>query len=79
MKKILNVFALIDDNYLEVNKERKRMISIKFIIVKLLDILGVYHNNIKLAKSNKKLMEYEKYWEKVQSLIGDKIQSIIDV
>ena len=31
-----------------------------------------------MSKSIETLTQYKKYWDKIQSLIGDKIQSIIN-
>ena len=76
---IHKVFIEIDSVFHEVNDERKRMISIKFIIMQLFKMLRLPYKDIKVTKSKSTLKYYKKYWEKVQSLIGDRIQSIINV
>ena len=57
----------------------KRMISVKFIMKQLFKMLGLPYNDINVTKSKKTLKYYKQYWEKVQSLVGDKIQSIINM
>ena len=55
------------------------MISVKFIMKQLFKMLGLPYNDINVTKSKKTLKYYKQYWEKVQSLVGDKIQSIINM
>ena len=76
--KIYEVFIEINSILQKVNDGRKRMISIKFILKQLFPMLGLPYKDIQVTKNIKKLKDYEKYWEKVQSLIGDRIQSIIN-
>ena len=78
-KQIHKVFVEIDCILHEVNDGRKRMISIKFIIMQLFKMLGIPYKDIQVTKSKRKLKDYEKYWEKVESSIGDRIQSIINM
>ena len=79
INQIHKVFVEIDSVLHEVNNGRKRMISVKFIMKQLFKMLGLPYNDINVTKSKKTLKYYKKYWEKVQSLIGDRIQSIIIV
>ena len=79
INQIHKVFIEIDSVLYKVNDERKRIISIKFIIMQLFKMLGLPYKDIQVTKSKRKLKDYEQYWEKVQSLIGDRIQSIINV
>ena len=76
---IYKVFVEIDSVQHEVNDGRKRMISVKFIMKQLFKMLGLPYNDINVTKSKKTLKYYKQYWEKVQSLVGDKIQSIINM
>ena len=62
-----------------IHDDRKRMISIKYIIKQLFKMLGLPYKDIFVTKSKKTLRYYKQYWEKVQLLIGDRIQSIINV
>ena len=68
-KQIHKVFIEIDDILHEVNDGHKRMISIKFIIMRLFKMLELPYKDIPVTKSKSKLKDYEQYWEKVQSLI----------
>ena len=79
MDKIYKVFVEIDSVINEVNNGRKRMISIKYIIKQLLEILRLPYKDINVTKSKRTLTYYKQYWEKVQSLIGDRIKLIINV
>ena len=77
--RIYKVFVEIDGVLQDVNNGRKRMISVKFIMKQLFKMLGLPYKDINVTKSNRTLKYYKQYWEKVQSLIGDRIQSIINV
>ena len=76
-EQIHKVFVEIDSVLNEVNDGRKRMISIKYVIKQLFKMLGLRYKDINVTKSKMTLTCYKQYWEKVQSLIGDRIQSII--
>ena len=78
-EQIHKVFIEIDGVLHEVNDGRKRMISIKFIIIQLFRMLGLPYKDIQVMKSKRTLKYYKKYWEKIQSLKGDGIQSIINL
>ena len=78
IEQIHKLFVEIDGVLHEVNDGRKRMISIKYIIKQLFKMLELPYKDISVAKSKRTLKSYEQCWEKVQSLIGDKIQSIIN-
>ena len=79
INQIHKVFVQIDSVLHEVNNSRKRMISVKFIMKQLFKMLGLPYKDINVTKSKKTLKYYKQYWEKVQSLVGDKIQSIINM
>ena len=55
------------------------MISVKFIMKQLFKMLGLPYKDINVTKLKKTLKYYKQYWEKVQSLIGNRIQSIISL
>jgi len=76
---IHEVFIAIDSILHEVNHDRKRVISIKFILKQLFKMLGLPFKCINVTKSKRTLTYYKQYWEKVQSLIGNEIQSMINV
>ena len=77
--KIYKVFNEINSIIHEVNDGRKRMICIKFIMKQLFRMLGIPHEDIHETKSKKTLRYYKRYWKNVQLLIGDKVQSIINM
>ena len=76
--KIYKVFIEINSILHKLNDDRKRMISIKFIIKQLFKMLGIPYKDIQETKSKRTLTYYKQYWKKVQLLIGDRIQSIIN-
>ena len=41
-------------------------------------MMGLPYDKIPISKSRKTLTFYSRYWASIMSLIGDKIQSIID-
>ena len=75
--KIDRVFREIGKIINEVNGNRKRMISINFILRKLLMIMNLPFDNIPISKSKKTLVFYNQYLSCVMSLIGEKINNII--
>ena len=79
-EQIYKVFVEIDSVLNEVNDGRKRMISIKYVIKQLFKMLGLPYKDIDINVTNSKrtLTYYKQYWKKVQSLIGDRIQLIIN-
>ena len=79
INQIHKVFVEIDSVLHDVNNNRKRMISVKFIMKQLFKVLGLPYKDINVTKSKKTLKYYKQYWEKVESLVGDKIQSIINM
>ena len=76
---IYKVFVEIDSVLNEVNDERKRMISIKYVIKQLFKMLELPYKDINVTKSKRTLTYYKQYWKKVQLLIGNRIQSIINM
>ena len=75
---IYKVFVEIDSVLSEVNGERKRMISIKYVIKQLFEMLRLPYKDINVTKSKRTLTYYKQYWKTVQSLIGDRIQLMIN-
>ena len=78
-EKIYKIFDKIDSVLHEINYGRKRIISIKFILKQLFKMLGLPYKFINVTKLKRTLTYYEQYWEKVQSLVGNEIQSMINV
>ena len=76
-RKIERVFVEIGKIIDQVNNYRKRMISINFILRKLLKMMGKPYKKIPISRSKKTLAFYNQYWASIISIIGDKIKSII--
>ena len=70
---ILRIFKLIDQNSLEVNIGRKRMVSVNFTLKLLFDILGIEYNFIPLTKSKKTLNYYSQWWAQIYDFIKEDI------
>ena len=65
---ILRIFKLIDNVTPEVNNfDRKRLISVNFIIKQLFDILGIEYKIIPLTRIKSTLKYYENWWERVHA------------
>ena len=69
----LRIFKLIDQNSLEVNIGRKRMVSVNFTLKLLFDILGIEYNFIPLTKSKKTLNYYSQWWAQIYDFIKEDI------
>ena len=76
-RKIERVFAEIGNIIDQVNGNRKRMISVNYIMRMIFKMMGIPYKKIPISKSKKTLAFYNKYWASIMSLIGDKIKSII--
>ena len=72
---IYKIFDLIDITMPKINYDRKRLISINYILSMLFKMMGITYD-IEISKSKKTLKYYKKYWDDVMSLIGDQIHSI---
>ena len=72
------ILRLIDKLIISINNnyQRKRIINIKFIISKILQIMNVKHS-IQLTTVQKTLNYYEKYWNDILQLIDSDIQKIL--
>ena len=74
--KIYQIFTRIKDILHKVNKNRKRIISVKYILKQIFDMMDI-KCHINITKSKKTLAFYNKYWMQIMALIGDKIEAII--
>ena len=77
--KIYKVFNEIEKIVPLIDNNRKRMISINFIIRKLFSVYmpHIQYENIRITKSEKTLKYYEEYWKLIVEIIGVKIKKII--
>ena len=75
--KIMRIFSEIGEILPQINGERKRMISLNFILVQIMRMMNLSYNEIQISKSKRTLNSYKEYWEKIMKLIGDKIENIL--
>ena len=76
--KIMRIFSEIGKIFPQINSERKRMISLNFILRQVLRMMGLPFNKIPISESKKTLASYQQYWTQIILLIGDRIKRIID-
>ena len=75
--KIKKIFIEIGKILNEVNGTRKRMISINFILRKLLNLMNIPCDEIPISKWVKTIAFHNKYWSEIMTIIGDKILAIL--
>ena len=75
--KIMRIFSEIGKILPQINGERKRMISLNFILIQVLIMMGLPFNKIPISESKRTFNSYQEYWEKIMILIGDIIKGII--
>ena len=76
--KIMRIFSEIGKILPQMNGERKRMISLNFILRQVSRMMGLPFNKIPISGSKKTLASYQQYWTQIILLIGDRIKGIID-
>ena len=76
--KIYLIFEDIDKILPQVKGNRKRMISIEYILRQLFEILRMKYELIPLSKSKTTLKYYNQWWNTVFGLIKDDIHKIIN-
>ena len=76
--KIMRIFSEIGDILPQINGERKRMISLNFILRQVLRMMDMPFNKIQISESKKTLASCQQYWTQIILLIGDRIKGIID-
>lgn len=77
--KVISIFNEIDKILPEINQNRKRMINIDFILKNIFEMLKInLSKEIEISKCEKTIKKYSDYWNKIQLLISDKIQTIIN-
>ena len=74
----MRIFSEIGKILPQINGERKRMISLNFILIQVLRMMGLPFDKIPISKSKRTLNSYQEYWEKIILLIGDRMKGIID-
>ena len=74
-EKVIKIFEEIDIILPQINQNRKRLINIDFLFKKIFTTLKIgIKKESPLSKSKKTISKYESYWDKIQLVIGDKIQ-----
>ena len=76
--KIMRIFSEIGKILPQINGERKRMISLNFILIQVLRMMDIPFNKIPISKSKTTLASYQQFWTQIILLIGDRIKGIID-
>ena len=76
--KIMRIFSEIGEILPQINGERKRMISLNFILRQVSIMMGLPFNEIPISETKKTLASYHQYWTRIILLIGDRIKGIID-
>ena len=76
IEKILKIFNLFDKIINDINVNRKRIISINYLLIKIFNMMDIEHKII-IKKSKQTLCFYNDYWAKILDSIGDQINSII--
>ena len=76
IEEILKIFNLFDKIINDINVNRKRIISINYLLIKIFNMMGIEHKII-ITKSKKTICFYNEYWEKILNSIGDQIKLII--
>ena len=74
--RILKIFNLFDKIINDLYSNRKRIININYILVKIFNMMDIEHKII-IKKSKQTLCLYNDYWAKILYSIGDQINSII--
>lgn len=74
--KIYKIFEQIECILPAINKKRRRIININYIIQKILVMMNSKYK-IPVTKSIKTMKFYDEYWNRIMSIIGHKIEAII--
>ena len=75
--KIMRIFSEIGKILPQIDGERKRMISLNFILRQVSRMMGLTFNKIPISESKKTLAFFQQYWTQIMLLIGDRIKGII--
>ena len=75
--KIMRIFSEIGKILPQIDGERKRMISMYFILRQVLKMMGLPYNEIPISESKKTLAFYQRYWTRIISLIGERMEGMV--
>ena len=76
--KIHKIFVEINKILPQINGERKRIISLKYLLHRILQLMKIDSSKIELTKSPKNMKLYNVYWNDIMGIIGTKIMHIIN-
>ena len=76
--KIHKIFVEINTILPQINGQRKRIISLKYLLHKILQLMKIDSSTIDLTKFKKTLKLYDLYWNNIMGIIGPKIIHIIN-
>ena len=76
--KIHKIFVEINKILPQVNGKRKRIISLKYLLHRILQLMKIDSSQIELTKSKKTMKLYNVYWNNIMDIIGPKIMHIIN-
>ena len=62
----------------QINGKRKRIISLKYLLHRILQLMKIDSSQIELTKSKKTMKLYNVYWDKIMDIIGPQIMHIIN-
>ena len=66
---IEKIFSEIDKVTNQINNNRKRLISINYILIQILKKMNLPFEKIPISKSKKTLTLYQKYWKSITELV----------
>ena len=74
--KIHKIFVEINKILPQINGERERIISLKYLLHRILRLMKIDSSKIELTKSKKTMKLYNVYWNNIMDIIGPKIMHI---
>ena len=76
--KIHKIFLEINKILPQINGKRKRIINLKYLLHRILQLMKIDSSQIELIKSKKTMKLYNVYWSNIMDIIGPKIMHIIN-
>ena len=76
--KIHKIFDEINKILPQINGKRKRIISLKYLLHRILQLMKIDSSQIELTKSKKTMKLYNVYWNNIMDIIGPQIMHIIN-
>ena len=76
--KIHKIFVEINKILPQINGKRKKIISLKYLLHTILQLMKIDSSQIELTKSKKTMKLYNVYWDKIMNIIGPEIIRIIN-